>query len=315
MGRYILRRLLFSIPVLFVASVLIFSAVRLIPGDLCTQVLHLPYDAKRECEIFNHDLGLDRPAVTQYFSWLGNALTGDLGVSVISRRPVTNEIKDRMETTIELAVLSIFFAFATGVPVGVYSALKQDKLADVLLRGVSIAWLSMPSFWVGTMLITFPAKWWGYSPPVGYVHFWQEPLTNLEQLYLPAISLGLFLSAILARFTRSAMLEVLRQDYVRTARAKGLRERAVVSEHALKNAMLQVIVHLGLQMAFFLGGTVVLESLFSLPGLGTLLYTAVINKDYTLLQGLVLVFAIIIVAINLAIDLSYAWLDPRVKYA
>jgi peptide/nickel transport system permease protein len=195
------------------------------------------------------------------------------------------------------------------VPIGVYSALKQDSPLDILLRGVAIGWLSLPSFWVGTLLITFPAKWWGYAPPAGYVHFWQDPLTNLEQLYLPAIALGLALAAILARFTRSAMLEELRQDYVRTARAKGLRERVVVSRHALRNAMMQVITHLGLQMAFFLGGTVVLESLFGLPGLGTLLYNGVITKDYTLMQGLVLVFCILVVVINLVIDLSYAWLD------
>jgi peptide/nickel transport system permease protein len=172
----------------------------------------------------------------------------------------------------------------------------------------------MPSFWVGTLLITFPAKWWGYATPAGYVHFWEDPFTNLEQLYLPAIALGLALCAILARFTRSAMLEELRQDYVRTARAKGLRERMVITRHALKNAMVQVITHLGLQLAFFLGGTVILESLFSIPGLGTLLLTSVTNKDFPLIQGLVLVFAVIIVLINLGIDVCYAWLDPRVRY-
>src|SRR3989304_2474766 len=178
MGRDILRRLLLSTPVLLVASLLIFGAVRAMPGDLCQMVLHLPYDAENECRIFNHELGLDRPAVTQYFSWLGNALTGDFGKSVISRRPVAGEIQQRMYTTIELAILSIFFAFASGVPIGVYSALKQDKLPDVLLRGLAIGWVSMPSFWGGTMLITFPAKWGGYSPPGGYSHFWPDPLSH-----------------------------------------------------------------------------------------------------------------------------------------
>ena len=315
MGPYIARRLLQAIPILVIVSILIFGGIRMVPGDLCQQVLHLPYDAEAECRIFNHELGLDRPAVVQYFHWVGNALTGDLGVSVMSRRPVTEEITKNLSTTLELATVTILFAFATGVPIGVYSSLKQDSASDVLLRGVAIGWLGLPSFWVGTLLITFPAMWWGYAPPTGYVHFWQNPLTNLEQLYLPAIALGLALAAILARFTRSAMLEELRQDYVRTARAKGLRERVVISRHALRNAMMQVITHLGLQMAFFLGGTVVLESLFGLPGLGTLLYNAVINKDYPLIQGLVLVFCLLVTAINLAIDLSYAWLDPRVRYS
>lgn len=314
MGLYILRRLLLSIPVLFVASVLIFGGVRVVPGDICQIVLKIPAPAPEQCKTLKHKLQLDKPAVTQYFHWMGGVLTGDFGNSIITERPVRNEIQQRLETTVELAVLSIFFAFAAGVPVGVYSALKQDKLPDIVLRGLAIGWLSMPSFWVGTLLITFPAKWWGYATPVGYVHFWQDPMKNLEQLYLPAIALGLALSAILARFTRSAMLEELRQDYVRTARAKGLRERVVISRHALKNAMVQVITHLGLQLAFFLGGTVILESLFSLPGLGTLLLTSVVNKDFPMIQGLVLIFAVLITMINLAIDVSYAWLDPRVKY-
>jgi len=315
MGKYILRRLLLSVPILFITTVLIFAGVRIVPGDICQIVLQIPEPAPEQCAALKHDLGLDKPAATQYFRWLGNVLTVDLGVSVVNKRPVAGEISERLNTTVELAVLSIFFAFAAGVPIGVYSAMKQNKAADVVLRGLAIGWLSMPSFWVGTLLITFPAMWWGYATPTGYVHFWQDPLKNLEQLYLPAIALGLALSAILARFTRSAMLEELRQDYIRTARSKGLRERVVVSRHALKNAMIQIITHLGLQLAFFLGGTVVLESLFSLPGLGTLLYSSVITKDFTMIQGLVLVFAVIITIVNLAIDLSYAWLDPRVRYA
>jgi peptide/nickel transport system permease protein len=180
---------------------------------------------------------------------------------------------------------------------------------------MTIGWLSMPAFWVATMLITFPAKWWGYATPVGYAQLWEDPMKNLEQLYMPAISLGLSLSASLARLTRSSMLEVLRQDYVRTARAKGLRERVVLSRHALKNAMLPVVTLFGLQFGFLLGGTVVLESIYALPGLGTLLLTAVILKDYTTIQGIVLFFAILIVFINLLVDLSYAWFDPRVRYS
>ena len=314
MGLYIVRRLLLSIPVLIIVSILIFAGVRVVPGDICQIVLQIPQPAEEQCDRLEAELGLDQPAVSQYFSWLGGVLTGDLGRSIITERPVAGEIQERLSTTVELAVLSIFFAFAFGVPVGVYSALNQNKPQDLVLRGLAIGWLSMPSFWVGTLLITFPAKWWGYATPAGYVHFWQDPLTNLEQLYLPAIALGLALGAILARFTRSAMLEELRQDYVRTARSKGLKEQIVVRRHAFRNAMMQVITHLGLQLAFFLGGTVVLEQLFALPGLGTLLYFSVISKDFTMIQGLVLVFAFIITVVNLAIDLSYAWLDPRVRF-
>jgi len=298
-----------------VTSILIFGGVRVIPGNVCGLVLGSAEAMTPEtCARVDRDLGLDQPVVKQYFTWLGNVLQGDLGTSMINRRPVTTEIRDRLYTTLELSILAGAFAVALALPIGVYSALKQDKFPDVALRVLTVGWLAMPSFWVGSMLITLPAKWWGYSPPVGYVQFWDDPLKNLEQLYLPAFALGLALSATLARITRSSMLEVLRQDYVRTARAKGLAERVVLSKHALKNAMLPVITLFGLQLGFLIGGTVVLESLFALPGLGTLLLQSVLTKDFPEIQGLVLFFALVIVLINLAIDLSYGWLDPRVKY-
>jgi len=315
MGRYIARRLLLAIPVLLVTSILIFGGVRVIPGNVCGLVLGSAEGMTEEtCARVDRDLGLDQPVVKQYFTWLGNVLQGDLGTSMINRRPVATEIVNRLYTTLELSILAGAFAVALALPIGVYSALKQDKFPDVALRVLTVGWLAMPSFWVGSMLITFPAKWWGYGPPAGFVQLWDDPLKNLEQMYLPAFALGLALSATLARITRSSMLEVLRQDYVRTARAKGLAERVVLSKHALKNAMLPVITLFGLQLGFLIGGTVVLESLFALPGLGTLLLQSVLTKDFPEIQGLVLFFALVIVLINLAIDLSYGWLDPRVKY-
>jgi peptide/nickel transport system permease protein len=234
---------------------------------------------------------------------------------MVNNRPVLEEIRSRLGATVELTILSATFAILFAIPMGVFSALKQDKLPDVGLRVITVGWLAMPSFWVGSMLITLPAKWWSYSPPTPFVQFWDDPLTNLEQMYLPAIALGLSLSAVLVRVTRSAMLEVLRQDYIRTARAKGLAERNVLSRHALRNAMLPVVTLLGLQLGFLLGGTVVLESLFALPGLGTLLLSAVVTKDFPELQGLVLFFALAIILINIAVDLSYVIFDPRVRYS
>ncbi|MGH2588433.1 MAG: ABC transporter permease [Dehalococcoidia bacterium] len=315
MTQYILRRLLLSIPVLLVVSILVFGGVRVIPGDVCRLVLQTPEVTEEQCARVEHSMGLDQPAATQYVTWLGGVLRGDFGTSMISRRDVWQEIRNRMYLTVELAVLASTFAVLLAIPIGVYSATNQDKLADHLLRLITVGWLSIPGFWVATMLITFPAKWWGYSPPVGYAQVWEDPLKNLEQLYMPAIALGLALSASLARLTRSSMLEVLRQDYVRTARAKGLRDRVVLYRHGLKNAMLPVITLLGLQLGFLLGGTVVTESIFALPGLGTLLLGAVVQKDYTQIQGIVLFFAVIIVVINLLVDLSYAWFDPRVRAA
>jgi len=315
MGQYIVRRLLLAIPVLVVVSILIFGGTRVVPGDICFIVLGSAEGATRErCDDIEHELGLDRPVVQQYFTWAANALQGDLGRSMVQRRPVLEVMGDRIPTTVELTLLASVLAVVVALPIGVYSALKQDKLPDVVLRVVTIGWLSMPSFWVGTMLVTLPAVWWGYATPVPYVQFWVDPLKNLEQMYLPAISLALALSATLARLTRSSMLEVLRQDYVRTARAKGLQERVVLSKHALKNAMLPVITLVGIQLGFLLSGTVVLEFLFALPGLGTLLIESVITKDFAQVQGLVLFFAIMILLINIAVDLSYALFDPRVRY-
>lgn len=316
MGQYIARRLLLAFPVLFVVSILIFGGVRVIPGNVCGIILGGSEGMTEErCAQIDHDLGLDKPVVQQYIDWAGGVLQGDFGESMVNRRPVLEEIRNRFGATAELSILSAGFAIAFALPMGVFSALKQDKLPDVGLRFLTVGWLAMPSFWVGSMLITLPAKWWHYSPPTPYVQFWDDPLTNLEQMYLPAIALGLSLTAVLARITRSAMLEVLRQDYIRTARAKGLAENVVLSRHALRNAMLPVVTLLGLQLGFLIGGTVVLESLFSLPGLGTLLLSAVVTKDFPELQGLVLFFALAIILINLAVDLSYAVFDPRVRYS
>jgi len=312
---YALRRLLLSLPVLVAVSVLVFGGVRVIPGDVCRLVLQSPDIDQSQCARVMQSLGLDQPAVTQYLRWSGGILHGDFGTSMISHRKVWGEIQDRLPVTVELAVFASAFAVTLALPIGVYSALRQDRLADYGLRILTVGWLSMPGFWVATMLITFPSKWWGYSPPVGYVQLWVDPLKNLQQVYLPALVLGLSLSATLARLTRSSMLEVLRQDYVRVARAKGLRDYVVMSRHALKNAMLPVVTLFGLQLGFLLGGTVVLESIFALPGLGTLLLNSVIVKDYTQVQGIVLFFALIIVLINLLVDLSYVWFDPRVRFS
>lgn len=316
MAPYIVKRLLASIPALLLVTILIFGAVRVIPGDVCRLVLQSP-DADidpQTCNAIRANLGLNKPVVEQYFDWVGGVLTGDFGRSLISQRDVFSEIKERMYVTLELAILSSSFAIVSGLLIGIYSALKQDRPADHVLRILSIGWLSMPNFWVATLLITFPALWWGYRAPLQYRHFWEEPLVNLEQLMLPAIAIGLSMSATLARLTRSSMLEVMRQDYVRTARAKGLSSQTVVLHHALKNAMLPVITLLGLQIGFLLGGTVILETIFGLPGLGTLLLTSVQLKDYTQVQGLVLFFAIAVLMINIAVDLSYAIFDPRVRF-
>lgn len=315
MTQYLIKRILFSVLVLFIISILVFTAVRMIPGDVCRIVLATPDVNEAQCQAIESELGLDEPLVTQYLKWMGGILTGDWGKALISERDVLDQIQTRIPLTLELTLLATTFALLIAIPIGVISAMKQDGFSDYVLRLLTIGWLSIPAFWLGTMLVVFPAKWWGYSPPVGYVDIWDDPLKNLEQLYLPAIALGIGISASLARVTRSSMLEVLRQDYVRTARAKGLRERVVIVRHGLKNAMIPVITLFGLQVGVLLGGTVVLESIFSLPGLGQMTLESVTIKNYPQVQGLVLFFAAVLVTINLLVDLSYAWFDPRIRYS
>jgi peptide/nickel transport system permease protein len=315
MGQYVVKRVLFSLVVLFFISVIVFTAVRAIPGDVCHIVLQTPDVTPEQCAAIDEELGLDKPVVTQYFVYMGNVLQGDFGRSLITKRDVWEEMKIRIPLTVELTLLSTGFALLIAIPMGIISAVKQDSAADYGLRFIAVGWLSIPGFWIGTMLIVFPAKWWGYTPPIGYVDLWEDPLKNMEQLYLPALSLGLALSASLARITRSSMLEVLRQDYIRTARAKGLRDRFVIVRHALRNAMIPVTTLFALQVGVLFGGTVVLESIFQLPGLGGLTLSAVLAKDYSQVQGLVLLFATVLVTLNLLVDLSYAWIDPRIRYA
>jgi peptide/nickel transport system permease protein len=296
-------------------TILIFGAVRVIPGDVCRVVLQgRPSVTDEQCAEVNHRLGLDEPVVSQYLAWVGNVLQGDFGESIISQQSVWDEIRDRLPVTLELALLASFFSLALAIPIGVYSAVHQDKLGDHALRLATIGWLSMPGFWVATLLITYPAKWWGYAPPLGYTEIWEDPLTNLEQMYMPAIALGLALMGSLARLTRSTMLEVLRQNYIWTARSKGLRELTVLVRHALKNAIIPVITLFGLQLSAIMGGAVIVEVIFSLPGLGTLLVNSVTFKDYPQIQGLVLFFALIVVLMNLLVDISYSYLDPRIRY-
>ena len=272
MAQYLAKRFLASLLVLFLISILVFIAVRAIPGDVCKIVLNTQDVDQQQCDAVREELGLDEPVAKQYVTYMGGVLTGDWGQALISKRAVWGEIKTRIPLTVELTLLSTGFALLLALPIGIISAVKQDSITDYVLRILSIGWLSLPSFWVGTMLIVFPAKWWGYAPPVGYVDIWEDPLKNLEQLYLPAFSLGLALSASLARVTRSSMLEVLRQDYIRTARAKGLRHRVLVIKHVLKNAMIPVVTLFGLQDGVLFLGTSVLEDLVTLPGLGFLTF-------------------------------------------
>ena len=318
MRAYIIRRLLLIVPTLFILSILVFLSVRFIPGDAIDAMLGKQgfIGAEVDREALEHMLGLDVPVHVQYARWIGGILRhGSLGHSLLgSRGAVEEKIIDRLPVTIELGVLAILIGLAIALPVGIYSAMRQDTAADYVGRSVAIIGLATPNFWLATMVVLYPSLWWAWSPPMNWVPFSEDPLGNLGMLILPSLILGTALAAATMRMTRTMMLEVLRQDYIRTAWAKGLRERVVVLRHAFKNALIPVVSLIGLQLPILIGGSVIMENIFGLPGLGRLMLVALEDRDYPVVSGVNLFFATAVVLFNLLIDLLYTWLDPRVRY-
>lgn len=315
MGLYVIRRVLALLPTLFFASVIVFVTVRLIPGDIIDMMLE-QNDSSGELtrENLMAALGLNKPLWQQYLHWAGGVLTGDLGKSLWHGTPVWDELKARLPVSFELGLLAMIFGLIFAIPIGVFSAVRQDTGADYVTRSISILMLSVPSFWVGTIVVVFPSIWWGWSPPMEFVAFRDDPIKNVKQLLLPALVLGMALSAVTMRLTRTMMLEVLRQDYIRTAWAKGLDERLIVLRHALRNALIPVVTLIGLQAPLLIGGAVIIEQIFTIPGMGMMLVDAVNQRDYPVITGLFLVVGVGVMLINLLVDLSYGILDPRVRH-
>jgi peptide/nickel transport system permease protein len=317
MRGYVIRRVLSLLPTLFFASLIVFITVRLIPGDIIDMMLSqndVSADAKSREQVIAA-LGLDKPMWEQYVIWVSNiVLRGDLGNSLWQNSPVTEFLKARMPVTFELGLLALIVGLLIAIPIGVYSAIRQDTAGDYVGRSFSILLLAVPSFWIGTMVMVFPSIWWGWSPEVEYVPFFENPWQNLKQMIIPAIILGAALSAITMRLTRTMMLEVLRQDYIRTAWAKGLSEPLVVMRHALRNALIPVVTLIGLQLPLLIGGAVIIEQIFVIPGMGLLLLDAVNQRDYPIITGVFLVVGVAVMLINLIVDLSYGLLDPKVRY-
>ncbi|HEU4370977.1 MAG TPA: ABC transporter permease, partial [Methylomirabilota bacterium] len=313
MRLYVLRRLLVAIPSLLIATFIVFTLPRLLPGD----VVQLMLDEKaygKDLEDLRAKLGLNRPVVVQYTAWLGNVARGDLGESLWTRQPVLTELARRLPITLTLGVMALAVSLLVGVPIGVLSAVRQDGLADFVARSGAILGLSVPAFVQAIVVILLPAIWWGWTPLVSFTAWSADPAGYLVQFVLPASILGVASAAAIMRLTRAQLLEVLRQDYVRTAWAKGLRERVVVLKHGLKNALIPVVTVLGLQIAQITGGSVIIETIFSIPGMGQFLVDAITQRDYPVIQGVNLVIVATIVAANLAVDLLYAVLDPRIRY-
>jgi peptide/nickel transport system permease protein len=315
MYKYVLRRLLLVIPVLVLSSLVVFGLMRVMPGDALTALMAESGNVSpRELQKLRRDLGLDRPYHEQYLIWIRQLVTFNPGYSIFTGDAISVSLKKAVPVTLELAALAMAFGLVIAIPVGVLSATRQDKLADYVGRLVAISGLSFPDFWLGTLVITFAAIWFGWIPPLGYASVWDSPWKNLQQFLLPAAILGFRLSASTMRMTRSTLLEVLREDYVRTAWAKGLSQRLIIYKHALKNALIPVITIVGGQLGGLLAGTVIIETIFALPGMGRLTVEAIVFRDYPVVQTNVMLVAAVLVTLNLLVDLTYAWLDPRIRY-
>ena len=333
MRAYIIRRLLLIIPTLLILTILVFLLVRFIPGDVIDQIegtMHsLGLDIEIDREAIMRMLGLDVPVYVQYGRWIGvlptpdwltgeshfrGLLQGTLGDSLFGGSAVEERILSRLPVTIELGLLAIVIGLVIALPVGIYSAIRQDTAADYAGRSIAIIGLATPNFWLGIMVMIFPAIWWGWSPPLEWIPLTEDPLGNVGVFIIPSLILGTAMSAATMRMTRTMMLEVLRQDYIRTAWSKGLKERVVIMRHALKNAFMPIVTLVGMQLPILVGGSVIMENIFNLPGLGRLMVTALDERDYPVVSGVNLFFATAVVGINLMIDLIYPYLDPRVRY-
>lgn len=326
MSQYIFKRLLLAIPTLIGVSLVVFFMVRLIPGDIVDQIAGDSPPTPEFRDQIEQELGLDKPPIQQYFVWLGGVLRLDFGDSLRSGVPVNELLRDKLPVTIEMSLLALTISLLIAVPVGIISAIRQDRAIDYAARSTAIGFLAIPTFWLGTLVIVYASVWFNAASPVAadYKEIWEDPFSNLEFLLFPfgyfipvgpAVILGVSLSGTVMRLMRAQMLEVLRQDYVRTAWAKGLRERSVVSTHALKNALIPVVTVVGLQLPILIGGSVVVESIYNVPGMGRQFFESIGTRDYTVVQSIALIIAVAVVLSNLLIDITYAYLDPRIRFS
>ena len=317
MRGYIIRRVLLIIPTLFIVTVLVFLSVRFIPGDVIDVIQsQLDYlNAQLDREAIEEMLGLDVPVYVQYGRWIGGILLhGTLGTRLLGGSSVEEEILARLPVTIELGVMALVIGILIALPIGIYSAVRQDTVADYAGRTAAVIGLATPNFWLAIMVMIYPVLWWGWAPPMQLIRFSDDPLGNLGMFLIPSLILGTGMSAATMRMTRTMMLEVLRQDYIRTAWSKGLQEKVVIVRHAVKNAVIPVVTLIGMQLPILVGGSVIMEKIFNLPGLGRLLLEGLDSRDYPTVSGVNLVFATGVLGINLLIDLLYPFLDPRVRY-
>ena len=317
MQAYVIRRILLLIPTFIILTMLVFLSVRLIPGDVVDATMaRLEFDVQEiDREQVERMLGLDKPIYIQYATWVGDlVLKGTLGNSFVGAFTVEERIAGRFRVTLELGLISIFIALIIAIPAGIYSAVRQDTAGDYVGRSVAVLGLATPNFWLATIVLIYPAMWWAWAPPTDLVRFLDNPLKNIWLYTIPGLILGTAMSASTMRMTRTMMLEVLRQDYIRTAWSKGLRERIIILRHVIRNALIPVITLIGMQIPIIIGGSVIIENLFALPGLGRLAVNALIDRDYPVVSGINLIFASLVMGLNLVVDILYGFLDPRVQH-
>ncbi len=316
MRGYIIKRVLLTIPTVFMASLIVFFMVRLIPGDIIDAMLTTSGSFMIiDRAALEQRLGLDVPVFTQYVRWVGDiVLHGNFGVALWKHTPVTEQLLNGLPVTVELGFLGLIIAQVIALPVAIFSALRQDTWGDYVGRTFAIVCMAVPSFWLATLIIVMPSIWWGYMPSIVFIPFFENPIGNLKMFIVPATVLGMAMTGSTMRLTRTMMLDVLRQDYIRAAWAKGLTERVVVLRHALKNALIPVVSLIGLQVPVMVGGAVIIEQIFMLPGIGRLTLDALSHRDYTVISGILIFFGLAIVFSNLMVDLTYAYLEPRIRY-
>ena len=320
MHRYVIRRVLLMILTLALISIIVFMLIRLIPGNVIDAMMMRARSegvdvAAFDRETLERSLGLDAPAHVQYFRWIGDILLhGNLGESLWEHVAVTTLIRSRIAVTFELGLMAVLISIVISLPIGIYSAIRQDTAGDYIGRSTAIIFIAVPSFWIGTLVMVYPSIWWTWSPSVELIQFTEDPLGNLGMFFIPSFILAMAMAGGTMRMTRTMMLEVMRQDYIRTAWSKGLKEGVVVMRHALKNALIPVVTILGAELPILVGGAVILEQIFALPGMGKLMVNALDARDYPVVSAINLIVATAIVVANLLVDISYAYLDPRVRY-
>lgn len=315
MARYALKRILLLIPTVLLVCVIVFILLRAVPTSAVDYMIYqfqtagITVDAAQ----VEHMLGMDKPALIQFFDWFFGIFRGDLGESLFQTESVWDIISRQLPVTLELGILTLIFSNLISIPLGIYCAARQDSIGDYVIRTISVLLLSLPVFWLATMVLVYPAKWWGYAPPMTYVSFFQDPVENMRMFLVPALLGALTQAGMQLRTVRTMTLEVMRQDYIRTAWSKGVGERTVLFGHAFRNALIPVITMIGGNIAMLLGGNVIMENIFNVPGVGSLLVSALNNRDYPIVQGCVLILAIFVMFINLLVDVCYKWIDPRVS--